>query len=185
MGTAKFLLPWQGKTLLEYQIGALKDAGVTRIILVLGHGAEEAQALVTADPTVEIVLNPNYRDGKTTSIKAGLQALDPAVRNIVILGVDQPRSAAMLRTILETHERSDALVTVPVYGGKTGHPPVFATRLLPELMSISEKKKGLREITHRFRDQTERVAFPSPEVLLNLNTPRDYEQAFRLPGKPR
>ncbi|MFH1652204.1 MAG: nucleotidyltransferase family protein [Chloroflexota bacterium] len=185
MGTAKFRLPWQGKTLLEYQIGALKKAGVTRIILVLGYEAEAARALVATDPAVEIVLNPRYREGKTTSIKAGLQALDPAPRNIIVLGVDQPRTAATLRTILESHEKAGAPVTVPVCEGKTGHPPVFSASLLPELMTISEEKMGLREIVHRFRHETEKVAFSSPEVLLNLNTPRDYEQALRLTGKPR
>ena len=75
MGRLKALLPWRGQTLLEHQVSALRDGGADRVIVVLGHRADELRPLVERNQGVTWTLNPDYRQGKTTSIKAGLSAL--------------------------------------------------------------------------------------------------------------
>ncbi|MFB3093327.1 MAG: NTP transferase domain-containing protein, partial [Dehalococcoidia bacterium] len=41
MGTAKPLLEWGGNTLIEYQLAQLKEPPVERVVVVLGHRADE------------------------------------------------------------------------------------------------------------------------------------------------
>ena len=180
LGEMKALLPWQGQTILQCQVEALTEAGVVDIVVVLGHQAERLAPLVKTMPRVKVARNARYREGKTTSIKAGLKAVDPASGTILILGVDQPRSAATLMVLLEHHREAGTLITIPVYRGQSGHPAVFSTSLIPELMVITEEQAGLKAVVHRLGRKIERVEMPSMEVLLDINTPQDYERALHF-----
>ena len=111
MGTMKALLPWKGSTLLEYQVTTLMDAGVSEICLVVGHKHKEVSNPVKGTSALKLVVNENYMEGKTTSIKAGLSVMDPAADTILILSVDQPRTPAILSTILKSHKSTDKLRT--------------------------------------------------------------------------
>ncbi len=90
MGTLKALLPWQGSTLVEYQVDSLLRAGVTEVVVVVGHRAAEVEAAVGGREGVVAVVNPDYRQGKTTSIKAGLRSVSPDAGAVLILAVDEP-----------------------------------------------------------------------------------------------
>lgn len=74
MGTPKPLLPWFGATLVERQSEALLKAGVDDVYVVTGHHACEVHPRVHG-PRIHRVLNPHYKLGKSTSIRAGLAAL--------------------------------------------------------------------------------------------------------------
>jgi molybdenum cofactor cytidylyltransferase len=201
MGRMKALLPWppkggSGGTLLAHQITALKAAGVDRVVVVLGHQADLLRAAVEpllrggvrrgpgyagsrGRPSgVSCAVNPHYMQGKTTSIKAGLAVLGPEVPDLLlILNVDQPRSADTLRRLLEQHRRGGCLITVPTYQGKGGHPLVLDGSLFDELREIDEASEGLRAVVRRHQDSLQRVELEAPEVLWDLNTPEQYQAA--------
>ncbi len=178
MGQLKALLPWRGQTLLEHQTAALLDGGAERVVVVLGHRADELRPLLEGKAGIVWTLNPHYRQGKTTSIKAGLYALDPAaVADILLLNVDQPRSAADVARILSVHRARGCAVTVPTYQGKGGHPIVLSAALLPELRQISEETQGIKAIVRRRPESVNRTPLDNPEILLDLNTPEQYRAA--------
>ena len=178
MGQLKALLPWRGRPLLQHQTAALLDGGADGVVAVLGHRADELRPLLEGRPGVSWTLNPDYRQGKTTSIKAGLSALDgDAVDDILLLNVDQPRSAGDIARILDAHRAADGAVTVPEYRGKGGHPIVLSAALLPELRQISEETQGIKAIVRRRPEAVNRVALDNPEILLDLNTPEQYQAA--------
>ncbi len=179
MGQLKALLPWQGLTLLEHQVAALRDGGADEVIVVLGHRAGELSPLVEGSPGVTCVLNPDYLQGKTTSIKAGLRAVDPATsRALMFLNVDQPRTAGVIRRVVDTHLAGSALFTIPCCRGKGGHPMLADASLLPELLDITEDTEGMRAVVQRHRDRAQRIELDAPEVLWDLNTPEQYQAAL-------
>ena len=215
MGELKALLQWQDKTLIEHQVTALASAGVSRTIVVLGHQSERLESLLKDRAGVYYVYNPDYRQGKTTSIKAGLRALKsppvppltkggkgkvgstPPEEAILVLNVDQPRSASTIRQVMELHltplypplPRGDLggsspgrtfLITIPTYRGKGGHPVILSTSLMAELMDISEDALGLKAVVRKHEGETQRVEIDSPEILLDLNTPQDYHKALEM-----
>lgn len=178
MGQLKALLPWQGTSLLTHQLNALKEAGIQRIVVVLGHQAERLQPLLHGQEEVTWVVNPDYRQGKTTSIKAGLKALGPKMTaTLLVLNVDQPRSPETIRSLLQQHHSASCLITIPTHQGKGGHPIVLDPSLLDELQAIDEETQGIRAVVQRHKDLTQRVEMPSPEVLWDLNTPEEYQAA--------
>ena len=191
MGDLKALLDWSGRTLIEHQIEALSSAGVSRIVVVLGHQSDRLESLLRGKPAVECVYNPDYRQGKTTSLKAGLAAVQgsagggPPEEFMLLLNVDQPRSAGIIKRVIELHHSGPHgpaprphLITVPTYGGKGGHPIALSTTLMSELMDISEDTMGLKAVVRRHAADTVRVEIDAPELLLDLNTPDDYRKAL-------
>ncbi len=183
MGRPKALLPWQGTTLLDHQVSALLEGGVDRVVVVFGHQAENLAPVVEGRQSVSWVINPHYLEGKTTSIKAGLAALigqEPAT--VLLLNVDQPRAAATVREVLQSHRNSGSLITIPTYLGKGGHPIAVDSSLLPELRAINEETLGVKAVTQAHADLTNRTVTSTAEVLWDLNTPEQYEEALRSSG---
>ena len=177
MGRAKPLLPWMGVTLVEKQIESLLEGGVEEVYVVTGAGGGEVAA-VTDAPHVRRVHNPNYAAGKTTSVKAGVLALADDTEHIVLLAVDQPRPAWVIRRVLESHLSSSAPATSPRFEGHGGHPLVFDARLRGELESITEENEGIREVMRRHAAELNRAEFDSGIVRLDMNTPEAYEAAL-------
>ena len=183
MGRPKPLLPWQGKTLVESQIETLLEAGVSEVIVVLGHRADEVAPHVSGD-TIRAVVNHQYRDGRTSSIRSGLDAISPEAHDIVLMAVDQPRTSQVVSRVISEHLESNALLTSPRYRGRGGHPLMFSARLLPELNLISEENQGLREVFERHRSEITQVHFDDPAIRLDLNTPEAYHEAYEKYGRP-
>lgn len=159
---------------------------------------------------VRCVVNGDYARGKTTSIIAGVSSIagvnevagrggnagvgevagggavggaGQSVGPIILLNVDQPRRVDTIRRILEAHwGNPEALITIPTYGGKGGHPIVVSRTLRPELLALSESTQGMRAVTERHRDATQRVELGAPELLWDVNTPEQYRAAVAAAG---
>ena len=177
MGATKALLPWKGVPLLDHQITALRQAGVDTVIVVLGHRAGDLESVIGSRHGVTTVVNPDYAQGKTTSIKVGLKAVTAGVSSILILNVDQPREPQTIQTLLRRHEEAQALITIPTYRGKGGHPIIVDSSLLDHLLSVSEETQGVKALVRRHEDRTLRTEMAA-DVLWDLNTPEEYQQAL-------
>lgn len=180
MSEAKQLLDWEGVPLLQYQIKQLDDTSVQEIVVVLGHRSDEFIPLIhqtIKSPKVHVVINTHYLKGKTTSIKAGLRNFRGTPHMILLLAVDQPRPREVLQRLLDEHWQRGHTISVPSYRGQYGHPPVFDASLIPELLTISEERKGIREVIERHRGELWEVTMDSPIVLTDLNTSVDYRRA--------
>lgn len=181
MGRIKALLPWHGVTLLEHQIRSLLGADVAEVVVVLGHRADEIASYVSGR-SVRYVVNPDYKDGKTTSIKAGLEGIASDADAILLLAVDQPRTKGVISSIIEAHVKNNALITSPRYQGHGGHPLIFSASLKSELGSITEENQGIREVFEAHRDEIFEVVIDDPILRLDLNTPEAYEEAKKRYG---
>lgn len=179
MGQPKPLLPWGGLPLIQYQIASLSEASASPIVVVLGHNSEDIAPYVENSPTLQTVINPDYAEGKTTSIRLGVSQVLDDVDGILLLAADQPRPADLVRRVIEEHLRSGALITHPTYNGRGGHPIIFAGSLKSELLAITEEQQGIREVVGRHQDSIRTVAVESPIARVDLNTMGDYESALR------
>ena len=184
MGRPKPLLPWRGVSLVEHQVACLLEGGCDEVVVVLGHAADEVAPLVRGEG-MRTIVNPDYRQGKTTSIKTGLAHADPSAAAIVLLAVDQPRTSAIVRQVVRAHVTGGALITSPRYQGHGGHPLVFAAGLRPELERITEERQGIREVFQAHRGNVQELPLDDPMIRLDLNTPEVYESAYARWGTGR
>lgn len=178
MGTPKALLDWFGVPLVKAQINSLFEGGVERVVVVTGAHHDEIEKVVASESDVEVVSNPDWAQGKTTSIKAGLAAIEDGCETLLLLAVDQPRPAWVVKQALRSHTASGRPVTSPRYSGHGGHPLIFDATIFEELARISEEREGVREIMKRYEDTMNREYFESAVVRFDLNTPEDYARAL-------
>ena len=162
MGRPKPLLQWRGSTLVEHQVSILLEGGASEVVVVLGHRSEDVAPYVERTGA-SFVVNEQYREGRTSSIKAGLEAVPEQAEDIILLGVDQPRTAQIVRRVVETHLAAATLLTSPRLEGRGGHPLMFSAGLMPELKLISEENQGLREVFERHRAEITEVHFDDPD----------------------
>jgi molybdenum cofactor cytidylyltransferase len=177
MGRPKPLLPWGDHTLVVWQVEQLIAAGVDDVVVVVGHEAAAVERALTTT-SARVVPNPAYREGRATSLRRGAEALPDDAAAVVILNVDQPRPSWLTRRVLAAWREVGALVVQPRHAGHGGHPIVLAGALIPELRAVTEAGLGLRAVTDRHAGETSGVPFDTPLVLLDLNTPAEYEAAL-------
>ena len=176
MGRPKALLHWGGMTLIEYQVRQLSEAGVDEIVVVLGHAADEIRTRVP--DTARIVVNLHYKDGRATSLRAGAGALPDNANPILVLNLDQPRPAELLRSLLAAHEAGASSITRPAFGGQHGHPPVLDGALLEEMRAVGEESLGLRGVMTAHADDAADIDLKDERVLISFNTPEEYQDAL-------
>ena len=176
MGVPKPLLEWGGYTLIEYTLAQLKGPPVDRVVVVLGHRADDVLTYVRS-AAAQAVVNELYAEGRASSLRAGAAALPDDTTAVLILNVDQPRPHDVIARLVDVHRHSGSLITVPTFEEQRGHPPVLDGSLLPELRAVNEATQGLRAVIARHEADVTDLAFETAAVLLDLNQPQDYEQA--------
>src|SRR3954451_14628645 len=89
LGQPKQLLDLGGEPLLRHTLRNALASRAGEVVLVLGHQAETIRAAV-GEHGQRTVINPDFADGQSTSLRAGLEAVsDDSDAAIVMLG-DQP-----------------------------------------------------------------------------------------------
>ena len=178
MGAAKPLLEWGGNTLIEYQLAQLKEPPVERVVVVLGHRADEVLPYVgRSGPDVVVVVNELYAEGRASSLRLGAAALPDDTTAVLVLSVDQPRPHDVIARLVDMHRHSGSLITVPTYDDRRGHPPLLDGSLLPELREVNEATQGLRAVIERHAADVNELPFETSAVLLDLNRPQEYQKA--------
>jgi molybdenum cofactor cytidylyltransferase len=185
MGKDKALLQYRGRPFLETVILNLREAGVDRIVVVLGHHADEIQTAITFHGA-EVVVNETYRLGQTSSLQAGLKALDLAkVSGVLLCLVDHPAvPGSVMRRVIEAHRDSGASVIVPVYRGQRGHPVFIGRALFEELLSLAPDQ-GANTVVRRYRSSTCWLNIDDSGVLLDVDRPEDYRRLVGEAGAGR
>jgi len=186
MGQSKPLLDWGGEPLVVYQVRQLLDAGLGRVVGVLGDRAEAVTAALAplASPRLQTVTNEAYAQGKVGSVLRGLEALTVGDGPFLVLSVDQPRPASLLRSVLDAHNAGGALITVPRYRGRGGHPTIFSGALYDEMLAIEEATLGLRAVVQRHRTEVHYVELSDPLVTLDINDETAYAAALARTLRP-
>ncbi len=123
LGTPKQLLPYESQPLLAHVLGVARRCTFDQLLCVVGGGADEVTARVDFEG-VEVVKNPEFGEGCSSSIAAALGAVERDSDLLVLMLGDQPGSAgdrcALLRGI------GSAPLAVCGYEDGRGHPIAFA-----------------------------------------------------------
>lgn len=131
LGQPKQLLPLYGRPLLQHVVDAAAEAGVDRIVVVLGQAAPEVEAALVLPANAEVCVNPRFADGQSTSLHAGIERLTEDVDFALVLLGDQPGvSADTLRAVAKAPA---APIVRARYSGRPGHPVRFAREVWPAL----------------------------------------------------
>ena len=177
MGRPKALLPIEGETFIGRIVGSLKRTQVGKIIVVLGHTAEQLAAAIGPLP-VEILINPNYQLGQLSSLQVAVRNLRPDADcdGMLVHLVDHPYIDASLvdRMIRQFYESKKDIV-VPRCRGKRGHPVLFSRRLFGELLD-APMDQGAKAVVNAHGDATLEMETDEEGITVDIDTPELYRQ---------
>jgi molybdenum cofactor cytidylyltransferase len=117
-----------------------------RVIVVLGHAAEEIAAAVDLTGAT-VVIAPDWDEGQSASLKRGVAAAAGADAVAITLG-DQPLiTPEVIAGALDQLPGHDAVRAL--YGGRPGHPVVFSRPVMDAVADLSGDT-GARDLLARF-----------------------------------
>ena len=147
-GGGKLLAKLNDMPLAQHSLLALEASPVDEAIVVVGADAERLRE-VCEPYGVRVVENPDWAEGMSTSVRAGLRSLGPEVRAAVILLADQPLvGAGAVGRLVEAFE-AGAKVAVATYGGKPRNPVLFSREVWPLLEAELSGDEGARPFLRR------------------------------------
>jgi len=170
----KQLLRFRGKTLLRHAAQTAVSAGCGPVVVVLGAAALASQLrFELSDLDLTIVENPRWQEGMSTSIHAGLDALEraEALDAVLITTCDQPHvTAKLLKQIVAAYRQAHPPAVASAYAGTIGVPALFGRPLFAELLGL-EHDQGAKRILERHLEAVARVPFEQGAV--DIDTPED------------
>ena len=177
MGTPKALLRYRGESFLDTLIG-LFNARCAPVIVVLGAAAQQVRAATTR--AAAFVENEHWESGQTSSMQCGLRAVPAEAEGVLFTLVDHP--AVRMETIdallgggaMADHDEpgrgARALLRVPRYQGRNGHPIWFSRGLTREFLALAESGSA-RDVVRAHSGVTEFVDVEDPGVLADIDDP--------------
>jgi molybdenum cofactor cytidylyltransferase len=171
-GSPKQLARWGDKTFIEQVADTALASGAELVVVVLGAEIEQSRAVLDNRP-VRVVINNNWAQGQSTSLKTGLAALPPAINSAVFLLVDLPAvRPEIVDALIERHRQTLAPIVWPEFEGKRGNPVLFDRRLFAELAQVSGDTGG-RPVLVAYKDQAERIELADEAVIQDFDRPED------------
>lgn len=138
LGTPKQLLAYGGTTLLGASIERARRCQLDQLVVALGASAEEIRARVDLSG-MDVVENPSYGDGCSSSIKAALDRVDRRAEGIVLLLGDQPEvDPSAVRRLVD--EGCGSTLGVCRYDDGLGHPFWIHRRLFDAVRALHGDK---------------------------------------------
>ena len=165
-GRHKMTLPFGNSTVIETCVESMLSVA-HHVIVVAGWQAHRIEDLLRHHPQVDIVLNAEYASGMFSSVRTGItRVVAPA---FFLLPGDQP---AISNTVYQQLLDVAADIVIPTYSGRKGHPVLFSSQLIPEILS-QPADSTLRDFVRQHGFAT--VDVDDEGILLDIDTPSDYD----------
>lgn len=174
-GEPKQLLPWQGKALVWHVAQKAITAGLDPVIVVSGAYPDQIEHALK-DMPVEIIHNPDWAEGQSSSIKLGLKALAKRGGGAIFLLADQPQVPELLiRNLVEKHAQTLAPIVSPLVQGQRANPVLFDRSTFKDFEQLSGDVGG-RKLFSKY--PVEWVDWHDELPLIDIDSPQDF-QKFR------
>lgn len=173
MGTQKLLLPFGGEPLVRRAVRQVSAAGFDDVLVVLGSDHDATLAALEGLP-VRHAVNTQFASGMGSSFRTAVGHLTGAAAAMFALA-DQPFvTTSEYQTVLDTYRRHASPIVSVRYGEVLAPPHLFEREFFPELAQLVH---GARSVLQRHADRTMVLQFP-PDLLVDIDTPEDYELAI-------
>jgi molybdenum cofactor cytidylyltransferase len=174
MGELKQLMPFGQSTIVEQAVDNLLSSAVDEVIVVVGYKARDVTRAIAAKP-IKLVINPDYEQGMSTSIIAGLKSVHSRTQGVMLALGDQPLvNSQIINRLIEEFYNHDKGIVVPTYQGRRGHPIIFAIKYKEQLLELSGDMGG-RQIIENHPDDVLEVAVDSESIVADFDTTDDYQ----------
>ena len=174
-GRNKLLEDFDGTQMIRRTAENILASQASPVIVVTGRDADAVQrSLEGLD--VAFAHNPDFADGMSGSLRAGIQALPDNIDGALICLGDMPLVSPDIidKLIAAFDEEEGRTICLPVHHGKWGNPILWSRLYFEEILGVSGDQ-GARELLHTYAERICEVAVESDGVLKDFDTPESFE----------
>lgn len=172
LGEPKQLLAYGSRTLLDHALETARASGFDQLIVALGGSSNEVRGKVDLSGA-DVVENPDFGEGCSSSIAAGLSAIDPRTELMVLMLGDQPGvTPATIRALVAGCDQRTVLAAC-LYDDGRGHPLAFGKAVFDDLREL-HGDKAVWKLMERRSDEVVEVRIPG-STPRDVDTRADYE----------
>jgi molybdenum cofactor cytidylyltransferase len=167
LGWPKQLLPFGDGTLLDHVLGVARRCDFDQLLCVVSRELPGVDFRGS-----EVVENPDFGEGCSSSIAAALGAVDARAEVLVLMLGDQPGvTVSTVATLVAG--RGDAPLAACAYVDGRGHPLAFARSMFAELAAM-HGDKAVWKLMDRHAERVVDVPVAGP-IPRDVDTWEDYE----------
>jgi molybdenum cofactor cytidylyltransferase len=182
MGTPKQLLPWGNTVIIQQVIDNALSSRLGMVLVVLGYHVDEIAGRIRPSSKTRILVNQKYKIGMSSSMKFGIKNAPTDSEALMLLLGDQPLiSSGIIDKLIDAYYAGKNGIIIPVYDGQRGHPVIFDSRFRKELQAIGNG--GAMEVINKHADDIFEVPVDSQNILIDIDTPQDYQEAKKQAGE--
>ncbi len=186
MGRNKLLLEIDGEPMIRRIVKRSLEARLDPVLVITGHQPELAAAALDG-LSHQIVSNPLFVNGMTTSLQAGISALPAHVEAALMILGDMPYvTSKMMADLVEVFRSSASILVLSRYDTVNAPPTLFGRELFAELLELPLNRCP-RSVAKRYRESTAVLDWPL-ERLKDLDRPDDLSDLAGLgksyPSRP-
>jgi molybdenum cofactor cytidylyltransferase len=180
MGRPKLSLLLGGKAVLVRVIESLRQAGVERVLTVVGPVVPELVPLAR-DAGSEVLLLEEQTKGMRGSVERGLEWIErtwqaSALDSWLLVLADQPvLNPEVVRHLVREWPGQTASILIPTFQGRRGHPTLLSWRHAIGIRALDPAFRLNAYIRSQWAE-TREVPVDDPDILNDLDTPADYER---------
>lgn len=175
MGSNKLLFELEGESVLRGAARRALAGGLSPLLVVLGHQAEQAEQELAGLPC-RTVINPDFEQGINSSLKTGVAALPAEAAAAMVMLADMPFvTPEMIAALIARYRATEAPLVISDYEGVNAPPMLYDRSLFAELLAMTGEGCG-RQVVKRHRDEAEVLSWPVA-ALSDIDLPEDYARA--------
>jgi len=144
---------------------------VDKIMVVTGHQAKEIETALAGIANLNLVHNPEFEKGMSTSISIGIKSLGEVDACLICLG-DLPHLTPKDydRLIqLFNSEKSTERIMIPTFQGRKGHPVVFGSTFFNELRNLQPTDQGARNLIVKHKSLVKEIEMATNGILTDID----------------
>ncbi len=174
MGAAnKLIADVDGKPMLRWAAEAALASRACSVLVVTGHQEGDVRAAL-AGLDARPVANPDFAQGLSTSLKAGIATVPAGCDGALVLLGDMPRiEASHLDRLIGAF--APGAIVVPVHQGRQGNPVLWPCALFPEIMQL-EGDAGAKRLLAAHRDAVREVEMGTGAIFADVDTPAELQR---------
>lgn len=159
-----------GKTMIARVVDNVLSSHARPVLVVLGHQADQIEQALAGKPVL-FVHAPDYAEGLSASLKAGIAAVPQECAAAIVCLGDMPLvTGRMVDRLLGAYDTEEGrLIVQPTYRGKQGNPMLWDKRFFPDILKISGDS-GARFLTGQHAESVVEVEMGDDAVLRDFDT---------------
>jgi molybdenum cofactor cytidylyltransferase len=173
----KLLMKVAGREMVARTVEQARSVSRKPVVVVTGHEAQKVREVV-GDKDVVFVHNEQFEHGLSTSLKAGITALEGDVDGALVMLGDMPLvSIRVLEKLLGVFQ-SQSSICQPVVGKRRGNPVIWGREYFAEICGV-EGDKGGRGLLEKYHQKITLVEVKSDSIFVDFDRPEDFQKRGR------